>query len=160
MDILDEDLLNFWRSLQKNKVRYIMVGGFATRFHGYNRNTDDLDLWLEDTSENRRNLRKAFIDLGYGDYENLETIRFVPGWTSFYVGNGIELDIMTEMKGINASFNECFELSSKAVLEDVTVSFLHINHLIDNKRAINRPKDQDDVINLKKIRDIREERGS
>jgi hypothetical protein len=27
MDILDDELLNFWRVLNKNNVRYIMVGG-------------------------------------------------------------------------------------------------------------------------------------
>jgi len=49
MVFLDDDLLSFWQSLNKNKVKYIMVGGFATRFHGFNRNTDDIDIWLEDT---------------------------------------------------------------------------------------------------------------
>jgi len=57
MDILDDELLKFWRSLNEKHVRYIMVGGFATRFHGFNRTTDDLDLWLDDTLENRKNLR-------------------------------------------------------------------------------------------------------
>ena len=55
--MLDDELLRFWKVLNENKVRYIMVGGFATRFHGFNRNTDDLDMWLEDTIENRKNLR-------------------------------------------------------------------------------------------------------
>jgi hypothetical protein len=41
MDVLDQELLRFWESLNKNDVHYLMVGGFATRFHGYNRNTDD-----------------------------------------------------------------------------------------------------------------------
>ena len=27
MDILDEELINFWRTLNRNEVRYIMVGG-------------------------------------------------------------------------------------------------------------------------------------
>ena len=44
-----------------------MVGGLATRFHGYDRATDDLDLWLDDTQQNRKNLRKAFTELNYGD---------------------------------------------------------------------------------------------
>ncbi len=43
--MLDEELTKFWQSLNQFHVRYIMVGGFATRFHGYNRNTDDLDMW-------------------------------------------------------------------------------------------------------------------
>ena len=35
MDILDEELLKFWQSLNDNKVQYIMVGGFAVNMHGY-----------------------------------------------------------------------------------------------------------------------------
>jgi hypothetical protein len=44
MDVLDEQLMSFWKKLNENNVRYIMVGGLAIRFHGYNRTTDDLDL--------------------------------------------------------------------------------------------------------------------
>lgn len=40
-----------------------MVGGFATRFHGFNQSTDDLDIWLYDTLDNRKNLRAAFNEL-------------------------------------------------------------------------------------------------
>ena len=157
--MLDEELLRFWKVLNKNKVRYIMVGGFATRFHGFNRNTDDLDMWLDDTIENRKNLRTSFSELGYGDFSSLEMMQFVPGWTNFYIGGGIELDIMTSMKGLeNISFNECLSLASIADLEGIEVPFLHINHLIENKKIVNRPKDQVDVIELEKIRKIREEK--
>jgi hypothetical protein len=160
MDMLDVELLRFWDALNKNYVRYIMVGGFATRFHGFNRNTDDLDMWLEDTAENRRNLRKSFVVLGYGDFSSLETMQFVPGWTNFNVGGGIELDIMTDMKGLeNISFSECLNMASVADIEGVKVPFLHINHLIENKKIVSRPKDQIDVIELEKIRRIREENG-
>lgn len=44
MDVSDEALIQFWASLNEHNVKYIMVGGFATRFHGLNRNTDDLDI--------------------------------------------------------------------------------------------------------------------
>jgi len=156
--MLNDELLRFWKTLNENKVRYIMVGGFATRFHGFNRSTDDLDMWLEDTIENRKGLRTSFSELGYGDYSSLETMPFVPGWTSFYIGGGIELDIMTTMKGLeNVSFGECLDMASIADLEGVEVPFLHINHLIENKKIVNRPKDQVDVIELEKIRKFREE---
>jgi len=156
MDVLDEEFIRFWRMLIDNKVKYLMVEGIATRFHGFNRNTDDVDIWLEDTLANRQNLRKAFIELGYGDYASIETMQFVPGWTSFYAA-GVELDIMTEMKGIeNESFQTCYAMASVSNLEGVLVPFLHINHLIANKKAVNRPKDQIDVIQLEKIKKIRE----
>jgi len=158
MDALDETLLLFWESLNNNDVKYIMVGGFATRFHGFNRSTDDLDLWLYDTLENRRNLRKSFKDLGLGDFPTIEKMEFVPGWTTFYVANDIELDIMTSMKGLeNLSFLECLKAASIADLGGILIPFLHINQLIENKKAVNRPKDQIDVIELEKIRVLRGE---
>jgi hypothetical protein len=151
---MDEELLAFWQKLNETGVRYIMVGGLATRFYGYNRTTDDLDMWIEDTLENRKNLRDAFKQLQYGDYPSIETMQFVPGWTSFYAA-GIVLDIMTEMKGLEAySFDECYNNASVAKLEQIEVRFLHINHLIQNKKVVNRPKDQLDVIYLEKIKEI------
>jgi hypothetical protein len=62
------------------------------------------------------------------------------------------------MKGLeNIPFSECLNMASIADLEGVRVPFLHINHLIENKRIVNRPKDQIDVIELEKIRKIRED---
>jgi hypothetical protein len=160
MDVLDEELTRFWQSLNQFNVRYIMVGGFATRFHGYNRATDDLDMWLENTLENRRNLREAFKILEYGDYPSIETMQFLPGWTTFYAA-GVQLDIMTEMKGLEElSFDECYRMSLVADLNGVRVPFLHINHLIANKKVVNRPKDQIDVIYLEKIKQLLEQQNN
>lgn len=155
MDIMDEGLLEFWRILNKHQVYYIMVGGFAVNIQGYARATDDSDLWLKDDLRNRRNLRSAFAELGYGDYPSLETMQFVPGWTNFYIAGGIVLDIMTEMKGLeHKTFDECYKQAKWADLGDIKVPFLHINDLIANKKAVFRPKDQLDVIELEKIRKI------
>ena len=49
-----------------------MIGGFATNLHGYQRFTDDMDIWIEDTKGNRKKLRKAFAEYGLGDIELLE----------------------------------------------------------------------------------------
>ena len=83
MDVMDDELLAFWRKLNENSVRNIMVGGLATRFHGFNRNTDDLDIWIENTLPNRQNFRKAFKELGYGDYSSIETCSLCRGGRLF-----------------------------------------------------------------------------
>lgn len=158
MDIFDEEIVKFWRALQNNHVRYIMVGGYATNLHGFQRFTGDLDIWLEDSVTNRQNLRAAFIECGMGDYFMLDRMQFVPGWTDFQLVNGLRLDIMISMKGLEGySFEECLQLASIADIDDVKVPFLHINQLIANKKAVNRPKDQWDVAELEKIKKIREE---
>ena len=161
MDILDEDLLKFWAGLNKYHVQYIMVGGFAVNLYGYSRATNDVDLWLKDEKANRVNLGKAFAEIGYGEV-SFENIQFVPGWTNFHIGSGIQLDIMTSMKGLeDLSFDECLQMATVAEIMGVKVPFLHINHLITNKKIVNRPKDQTDVIELEKIRQIlrREQSG-
>lgn len=160
MDIYDENFLSFWQTLNNNHVKYIMVGGFAVNMHGYIRATKDADMWIEDSKENRINLRKAFIELGYGDFESLETMQFIPGWTEFYIGGGIVLDIMTSMKGLeNYSFEECLKVASVADLNKIFVPFLHINQLVANKKAVSRPKDKNDIIELEKIIEERKKMG-
>ena len=154
MDIYEKGFIDLWNCLNKNGVRYIMVGGFATTLHGYQRFTEDVDLYLDDTLENRKKLRKAFSELGLGDFEPIERIQFIPGWVDFQLNNGVKMDLMTSLKGVDLSFDECLQMAPIAEIERINVPFLHINQLIDNKRAVNRPKDQIDVIALEKIRQI------
>lgn len=158
MDIFDLEIVNFWKSLQQNNVRFIMIGGFATNLHGYQRLTGDMDIRIEDTKANRKDLRKAFAECGLGDIEFLEQMKFVTGWTDFYLNNGLRLDIITGMKGLDDyGFDECYNLASIAEIENVKIPFLHINHLIQNKKSIGIEMDQLDVKYLEKIKRLREE---
>lgn len=86
MDILDNDIINLWQTLNKNNVLYIMVGGFATTIYGGSRITQDVDLWIKDTLENRQKLRKSLNELGYGDFEELETTQLIASFSSIYLG--------------------------------------------------------------------------
>ncbi len=56
MDIYDEEFILFWSVLNKHQVKYIMIGGVATNLHGYNRSTEDIDIWLSDTLSNSASL--------------------------------------------------------------------------------------------------------
>ncbi|MDR2272831.1 MAG: hypothetical protein LBF27_18115 [Sphingobacterium sp.] len=160
MDIFDEEILNFWRNLEQSKVDYIMIGGYATNLHGFQRFTGDLDIWIKDSLDNRKRLREAFRLSDLGDIPQLETISFIAGWTDFHLNNGLRLDILTEMKGLEGfSFDECLQLASIAEIEAVKIPFLHINQLIANKKAVNRPKDQIDVEALEQIIKLRENEG-
>ncbi len=96
----------------------------------------------------------------YGDFLSFETTQFIPGWSQFYVGSGIILDIMTTMKGLeHFSFDECYDKASVANIDGIKVPFMHINHLLENKRAVARPRDLDDVRELEKIIEERRKMG-
>lgn len=133
-----------------------MIGGFAVNLHGFSRTTGDLDIWLKDDRNNRINLGKALGQFGYGSV-SFEDIQFTPGWSDLFIGNGISLDIMTSMAGLeNINFENALQDASIAQIFDVQVPFLHINQLIQNKKTTNRPKDKIDVIELQKIAALRE----
>jgi hypothetical protein len=85
----------------------------------------------------------------------LESMHFIAGWTNFHLKNGLQLDIVAEMKGLEKySFNECYSLAAIAEIDDVQIPFLHINHLILNKKEVGREKDLLDVIYLEKIKKL------
>jgi predicted nucleotidyltransferase len=50
------------------------------------------------------------------------------------------------------SFDESLNMASLADIDGIKVPFLHINQLIANKKAVNRPKDQIDVKELERIK--------
>lgn len=126
-------------------------GGFAANFHGYQRFTGDVDIYLDDTATNRRNLREAYRIYCGIDFPSFETIQFVPGWVEFPLKDGTRLDIMTSMIGVNATFDECWQTARIAEIDEIKIPILNIHHLIANKKAVGRPKDQLDVLNLEKI---------
>jgi hypothetical protein len=157
VDIFDENILSFWKNLNNNSVRYIMIGGFAVNLHGFNRTTADIDIWLEDNATNRLAFGKVMYEYGYEDIDWI-TVDIIPGWTNFYIGNNIYIDVILEMKGLNEySFSDCLNMASIAKIFDIDVPFLHINQLIKNKKETNRPKDKIDIIELENIKRIRTE---
>jgi len=157
VDVFDEEILNFWKALQDNNVQYILVGGYAINLHGYQRFTGDLDIWIKDSLTNRQQLRKAFMACDMGDFPMLEYMQFIPGWTDFHLNNNMRLDILIDMKGLEGyTFDECLQMASVADIENVNIPFLHINQLIEDKKIVNRPKDQIDVLALEEIRKLRD----
>jgi hypothetical protein len=80
-----QEILNIWKIFDENNVRYLTIGGLAVNIYGYTRNTGDIDVLIEDTLENRKNLRIAFSRIGIGDFLQIETMQFVAGFTDFTI---------------------------------------------------------------------------
>lgn len=156
-DMFDKELLAFWTSLNKNGVKYITVGGIAAILHGHDRLTGDMDIWIEDTIENRRALRIAFKECGMGDFDMMERLQIVPGWTYFCLNNGLRLDLMTHVKGLEElGFDECLQYASVAEIYSVEVPFLNLDHLLLAKKAANRSKDQVDIEFIERLQKLKD----
>ncbi len=153
MDLYNEEFLRLIKSFEKNEVQYLVVGGFAVNKYGYSRTTGDVDFFLKDSLQNRKNLVTALEEMGYGRFEMLHTMPIIAGYCEIMMDNGVYADLMTEIPGLQqASFQKYFDVATIAEIDSVSVRFLHLNHLLQNKKATGRPKDLLDVTELEKIR--------
>lgn len=158
MDLFDDELLRLFQAFHRHSFKYILVGGFATNHHGYNRTTGDVDIWMEDSLTNRKALRTVLADLDYGDLAELETVPLLAGWTTISLDSNISLDLMSEIKGFNKEdFSACYESASVNLIHDIPVRFLNYNNLIQAKKAAGRAKDMHDIEELEQIRKTKEQ---
>jgi len=148
MDLFDEGLLQFFGALEHHKVAYIVVGGYAVNLHGYRRFTQNLDLWIDSSFENKIKLSKAFQDV------EIESELPILHCT---LKNSLPVDLVTEIKALKQSgFAACYHQASIAEIDGVKVPFLSLDHLIIYKKQVNRPKDRVDVEALELIPTLRE----
>ena len=50
-------------ALQREKINYMIVGGYAVNFHGYSRNTVDIDLVIKFTLSNLKKIEKLLNEM-------------------------------------------------------------------------------------------------
>lgn len=151
---MNSQIVEIWKYLAANKVKYLTIGGFAVNIYGYGRNTGDIDIFIEDSIVNRENLRKALKQARIGDFENIITMQFIPGWTDITLNFNLRLDIMTSVKGLeNNTFEQLLKKAYITEISDTLVYFLDYENLIIAKKAANRPKDLLDIEELEKLND-------
>jgi predicted nucleotidyltransferase len=149
---MNEQIIELWKYLNVNNVKYLIVGGFAVNIYGYGRNTGDVDIYIEDTIDNRNNLEKVLKNIGIEGITSIQTMQFIPGWTDFPLNFGLKLDIMTSVKGLeNKTFDELLNLATIIEIDERPVYFIDYENLIISKLATNRPKDILDITELKKL---------
>jgi predicted nucleotidyltransferase len=151
-DIFQEDFRDFLKALNNQEVKYIMVGGMAVILHGHSRVTGDMDIWVECKEENYQKLAKAFHQFGMPLFDmTLQKFLSVKENDVFSFGrNPVGIDIMTAVKGLD--FNETYCLSEIFDDDGLPIRLIHINQLIEAKKAAGRLKDLDDIKQLQRKR--------
>ncbi len=154
MDILNHEFLLFLQCAHQHKLRYLLIGGYAVNYYGYNRNTEDLDIWLAPTNENRRALMDTLLCMNYSDQEVAPLLE--EDFTSPFVGTigsaGAAIDILTYVHHA-ISFDEAEK--GKGIYEIQPGVFLNIvpyQILKEMKLRTHREKDMFDIARLEEIR--------
>lgn len=75
-------MLEPFRSFERRRVRYLLIGGQATIVYGASEFTQDLDLWIAGDADNIRRFLRALADVGAWVY------KMTPPLTSRYARRG------------------------------------------------------------------------
>jgi predicted nucleotidyltransferase len=136
----------------ETKVDFILIGGYAVNYHGYNRTTADMDVWIQPKNENKKLLLRALAELDF-DHEGIATIdtwNFEKPQLFSIFEQPLQTEFMTHISGVQ--YEEAKALMIRADIDGITIPVIHFNNLIQNKKASGRPKDIADVEQLERIR--------
>ena len=148
MDIFNPDFRDFILCLNKHKVEYMLVGGYAVIIRGYSRSTGDMDIWVNKTENNFFQLQQAISEFGLPVAAIPKQHFFSDQFDVFSFGKPpYAIEILTALKGIS-SFAEAFEVATSEKIDDLEVRVIHLKHLIASKQAAGRFKDRNDLENL------------
>ncbi|RRB07671.1 DUF6036 family nucleotidyltransferase [Larkinella rosea] len=151
MDVENSDFLQFVVAAEKRRLEYMLVGGLALLLNGAVRFTQDADLWLQPSNENKEKLIEVLLDLGYSkedtdpfralDFREPQIIRIDLG----------PIDIMTRVH-FRFNYDDCRSRAREfTTKQGQIIRFIHINDLREIKILARRPKDLNDVLMIDEL---------
>jgi hypothetical protein len=144
--VLNQDFKEFVQSLNNNRVRYLIIGGYAVALHGYPRYTKDLDVWVEISEANAARITAALDEFGFASL-GLQSSDFLEPNQVIQLGYPPNrIDIIMTPKGIE--FDACYEDRVVVEIDEIPFNFIDLPNLLKNKRATGRHQDLADVENL------------
>lgn len=141
------------QSLNKNKVRFLVVGGYAVNSYGFMRSTGDMDLWIDNSLQNLEKLSNALLDLKYlpdaiktGIHELSENRNISLKQNEFF-----KIEFISFLSS-TLTFAEAYERKSVKSLFGLNVAVIDFEDLCNLKIKSGRNKDLFDVKELKRIK--------
>ena len=146
---LKPDFKDFLRLLNHNKVKYLIVGGYAVMKYTEPFYTKDLDIWIESTSENANRTYRTLVEFG-APMADLTVHDLTQPHIVFQFGNApLRIDVITSIDGV-VSFGEAWDDRVQTQLCNIPISIISIQHLKQNKQTANRDSDRIHLARLEK----------
>ena len=154
------DFLELLRRLTGAKVRFVVIGGFAATAYGCTLVTEDMDICCDFSTENLMRLQKALECIGpvHRMTPNRKPLELTPdnavGLKNLYLETDLGvLDCIGSVSGVG-DYQQTRKVSRQIETEGIVLNILNIEALIQSKTVLNRPRDQQAVIQLKAILEL------
>ena len=142
--MLNPDFKDILSAFIKEKVEFLVVGGYAMAFHGYVRATGDIDLWIHCSDENAEKVWRALQTFGAPlfdlNIEDLKTLGMV-----FQIGLvPSRIDVITQIDGVD--FEDDWKEHKTVEIENLQIPVIGKTQLLTNKKSTGRAKDRNDAL--------------
>lgn len=148
-----KDFAEFLAALNRNDVRYVVIGAMAVLRHLPYRTTRDVDVLIEPTLANARRARRAVAEWG-GFEPEFPAEDFISGDILSF-GGLLRVEIHSDTPG--ATWESVWKNRVSGQLGGVPTDFAGLDDLIAMKEAVGRP--DKDLPDLERLRRLRHERG-
>ena len=126
--------------LNKNQVEYMIIGGLAVNYHGFQRAMGDIDIWYNPTEANYEKLMKSIRDFGFEttDIENQKYYK-VKGVINLPLER-FTIQFLSIIRG-KFSFEDAYLQAEILKIVEHNGKVMSYDYLIKNKIMARRPKD-------------------
>jgi hypothetical protein len=143
---MNSDFKELLQSLAKHKVKSLIVGGYAVIHYSQPRYTKNLNLWIEPSLKNARNVAKAFAEFGIPLIEITES-DLAKEDTQFVLGVApVMLDFLTSIPPLG--FATSWQRRKRVKNGNDIHYYLHIDDLRIAKKHAARAQDLADLEEL------------
>lgn len=151
MSLFLKEHKRFLLLLVRHEVQFLLIGGYAVIYHGYERTTNDMDVWLKPDNKNRDQFINALKEHGVitENINRLKKMDFTEPQVLSIGKKPNQIEFLTTVAGL--VYNEAAKNKETIVLENQRISLLSYEDLITNKMIIGRTQDKADVEVLQKI---------
>lgn len=143
------DVSELLHLLAEENVHYLIVGGEAVIFHGYARFTGDVDIFYDGNKSNAEAVYRALHRFWNGDIPMIKDAGefMVPGVVIQFGRPPHRIDFLNQIDGV--AFSKAWASRVEARLfykqEALTIPYINLECLLENKHASGRSKDRDDI---------------
>lgn len=148
---VNSDFSDLLRIFNDNRVRYLVIGGYAFVQYAEPRFTKDLDLWISTDPTNAAAVYQALKAFG-APLAGLNEADFSEEGTFYQMGYPpVRVDILMGIPG--GDFDQAWNERNEVDFDGLSVPFISRQDLIVVKKASGRPQDLSDADLLSKIED-------
>lgn len=140
---VEKDYEEFLGLLNRNKVRYCVVGAYAVAFYSTPRYTKDLDILIEPTTENAKRFIRVLNKFGFKSLRISEKDLTKKGNIVQLGYEPLRIDVLTSIQGVG--FDQIWRKRKLGRYGRHKVIFIGRDELVKNKRASGRIQDKVDL---------------